>query len=452
VAVLIQRTLPGDRSTYYLGYTGYARELLERVGATEGSYLEFSTSDGFRATGTLIRRYEHGNGDFIVLKLKSGYNIGLDPKRISELKVVSEGSSQVGPGSPKATSDLPASSRKVLLLSTGGTIASRVDYRTGTVKPVIDARDLKGAIPELGMIAEIQPEVVFSALSENLGPEHWQKLSETVVLKTRQENPDGIVIMLGTDTLAYVAAALSFSLIDLGIPLVCVGAQRSPDRPSSDATVNVLAATRFAAESRCKGVFVAMHRTESDESVAIHLGTRVRKNHTSRRDAFESIDVDPYAVVRNGKIEFTNKEKQGSDNTNSRYKLKTSFTDAVALVKFHPGLRPQALDYVTEEGIKGVIVEGTGLGHVSSTLVQKFSEFIRQGIFVGMTSQCIWGHVDLNVYETGSDLLDAGVIPLGNMLSETALAKLSWTLANFQDIEKVMLENMSFEMTPRITL
>ncbi len=167
--------------------------------------------------------------------------------------------------------------------------------------------------PELGAIASIEPEVVFSTYSENLTPEHWQKLSEHIVKKTAREMvpgkesgtmADGVVVMLGTDTLAYVSAALSFSLYGLKIPVVCVGAQRSSDRPSSDAALNLKAAARFAVSSKLPGVYVSMHATENDDFVAIHSGVRVRKNHTSRRDAFQSIDTTWVARATGSEIKM----------------------------------------------------------------------------------------------------------------------------------------------------
>jgi len=186
------------------------------------------------------------------------------------------------------------------LLSAGGTIASIVDYRTGAVHPALSASDLYTAVPELDEIASVEPEVVFSIYSENITPADWQILSQRVIESGQSKKPDGIVIMMGTDTLAYSAAALSFSLMGFPIPVVFVGAQRSSDRPSSDAALNLTAAAFFAVNSERPGVYLAMHESENDDFVAIHSGVRVRKNHTSRRDAFESID-NPLVALTDGK-------------------------------------------------------------------------------------------------------------------------------------------------------
>lgn len=440
------------------GYTGLALKLLKEAGAKKGSRIKVKTKDGFEATGLLIPRYEGVTGDHLVLKLKSGYNIGLDAATVSSLTVIENEIAE--PAAPSAIAQKKAPSDKtVFLLSTGGTIASKVDYRTGAVKPAYSAADLYSAVPELADIADIKPEVVFSAFSENLAQEHWQKLSENIIAKSGNASKfDGIVIMLGTDTMGYVSAALSFSLIGLEFPVVCVGSQRSSDRPSADSALNLLAATRFAAYSGAHGVFVAMHENESDDLVAIHSGVRVRKNHTSRRDAFESIDVPAFAQVKQDKIliNFDYPDDRENYEENSKvFRLKTKFETKVALVKFYPGFDPSVLDYLSNgKKMRGFIVEGTGLGHVSSQTVKKFEELVTKGIFVGMTSQCIRGHVDLNVYETGIDLLRAGVVPLGNTISETALAKLSWVLGNFptSNPRDLMMRNLVGEMTERILL
>ena len=410
--------------------------------------------DGMETTGLLIPRYQQADQDHIVIKLKSGYNIGLDVSSIVSVSILEPPLPIVKHSNSRVPSE---TGKLVLLLSTGGTIASRVDYRTGSVRPALSAEDLYAAVPELNEISEIDPHVVFSTYSENLKPEHWQTLAEYIAdsLKEAERRIDGIVVMLGTDTLAYVSAALSFALIGVHVPIVCVGSQRSSDRPSSDSTLNLKAAVRFAANSNSGGVFVAMHRSENDESIAIHRGTRVRKNHTSRRDAFKSIDAALYAEVRDDKIfvleQYPDKVTFGGDKS---LNLKTKFEKKVALLKFYPGFDQGLLALLESIGIKGIVIEGTGLGHVSSETIKTLEVMAKRGIFVGMTSQCIWGRTDLNVYETGRDLIKAGVVPLDDMLGETAYAKLSWAFGNFPDegIKKIMLSNVAQETTLRTTL
>ncbi len=196
-----------------------------------------------------------------------------------------------------------------------------------------------------------------------------------------------------------------------------------------------------------------MHENENDDYIAIHSGPRVRKNHTSRRDAFESIDVPLVARVQENKIIKISGEEVKTRKPSDSVKLKTKFEERVSLVKFHPGFDQSILDYfMNERKVRGIIIEGSGLGHVSSAAVARISELTRNGVFVGITSQCIWGHVDLDVYETGRDMINAGAVPLENMIAETAFAKLSWALGNFHNLKEIMLTNLVGEFTPRIPL
>jgi glutamyl-tRNA(Gln) amidotransferase subunit D len=440
-----EKNLDPDRQ----GYRGESLELLKRFNVKVGQRIRVEMCDGLASTGLLLPRYEYADSEHIVLKLKSGYNLGLDAVKVTSIELIE--------GQPSQSTTFPHpkmvtnAEKKLLLLSTGGTIASRVDYRTGAVHPALSAGDLYNAVPELDQIADVDPQVVFSVYSENMGPKDWQTLSERIVIAARNEAPDGIVIMIGTDTLAYVAAALSFSLIGIKFPVVFVGAQRSSDRPSTDAALNLLGAARYAVHSKSHGVFVAMHNSENDDYIAIHSAVRVRKNHTSRRDAFESIDVPQIAQVRGDKIIPIS--QVATTKSSKEIELKTKFDNGVSLVKFFPGFDPSILEHLAKGGdVRGVVIEGSGLGHVSSPTVSKIAELVKQGIFVGMASQCIWGHVDLNVYDTGRDLLGVGVVPLENMLSETAFVKLSWALANFDDPSELMKQNLIGEYTVRIPL
>lgn len=438
------------------GYRGPALELLQRFAVKPGQLVEIEMTDGLKTRGLIIPRYLHADDQHIVFKLRSGYNIGLKLNTITSITPVPESSQSTSAAQsltkPAHIQD-EKKKKKLLLISTGGTIASRVDYRTGAVFPVLSASDLYAAVPELDKLATIEPQVVFSVTSENLSPKDWMVLSSRVLELSKLKEPDGIVVMMGTDTLGYTAAALSFSLIGFEIPVVIVGAQRSSDRPSSDAALNLRSAALFALESHRPGVYVAMHGSENDTDIAIHSGSRVRKNHTSRRDAFRSIDSPLVAIVRNASEIIWNEKAQLAHPPKS-YNVMTNFESSVALLKFHPGFDPQILGYlVRERGIRGIIVEGTGLGHVSDGTVSEIAKIVQKGAFVGITSQCLWGHVDLNVYGPGRELISAGAIPLENMFAETAFSKLSWVMANFpQNVREVMLENLVGEFTPRLLL
>ncbi|MDW0122169.1 MAG: Glu-tRNA(Gln) amidotransferase subunit GatD, partial [Nitrososphaeraceae archaeon] len=328
--------------------------------------------------------------------------------------------------------------------------------RTGGVHAALSADELYASVPELANHASIDPEVLMSEYSENLKPDHWTLIAEKVAEKIKTNKYRGIVVSHGTDTMHYTAAALSFALQKLPVPVVLVGAQRSSDRPSSDAALNLLGATIFATKSEYTGVFVAMHAGTSDDAIACHIGTRVRKNHTSRRDAFESIDMTPMAFVRNNEI-----EKQKHQNLPLRRfsgnlaKVKTRFEGKVMLLKYYPGFNPTLIEHAVNAGYRAIVLEGTGLGHVGKECFPALKKAVCAGIMVCMTSQCIWGRVRMTVYDTGRDLLDIGVIPLSDMISETATAKAMWTLANSEDVEaakKIMQENLANEISDTIPI
>jgi len=338
----------------------------------------------------------------------------------------------------------------VTIISTGGTIASRVDYRTGAVRPAISASDLYSIVPELSGIATIDTKILFSAFSEDLTPKHWSETAKTIA-EHINKGAEGIVITHGTDTMGYTAAALSFALQNLPVPVVLVGAQRSEDRPSSDAAENLIGAVQCAASAPFAEVVVAMHQTISDEAIAIHRGTKVRKLHTSRRDAFKTVNAGLLARVLNGKlITLTDDFHPRSPERNLI--LKPEFEEKAALIKFYPGMSPEIIEWHVEEGYRGIILEGTGLGHVRRECFPSIRKAVENGVVVAMTSQCIWGRVNMNVYANGRDLLSMGVIPLGDMLAETALVKLMWSLGQTKDpdeAKRLLTKNIAHEFSSR---
>ena len=437
------------------GYRGAGLKLLAKHGISVGDSINITTEDG-EASGVLMPRYESASEDYVVIKLNSGYNTGIHIEKIKLITKLQKKESANTSSRSKAYGTLPVDEGlpKVALISTGGTIASKIDYRTGGVYAALTASELYALVPELACYASIDPEVLLSEYSENLTPDHWTIIAEKVSEKVRTGKYRGIVVSHGTDTMHYTAAALSFALQKLPIPVVLVGAQRSSDRPSSDAALNLIGATIFAMKSENAGVFVAMHASTSDDSIACHIGTRVRKNHTSRRDAFESIDVTPVAFVKNnGSLEIKKTEiklaKRRSDN---EIDMKPKFDSRVALLKFHPGFDPKLIAYATSAGNKVIVLEGTGLGHVSKECFPALQKAVEAGIVVCMTSQCIWGRVKMTVYDTGRDLLGLGIIPLSDMISETATVKAMWALANTKDIKQAMQENIANEISLSIPI
>ena len=440
---------------------GYMEEsslkILSKYNISVGDSIKITTEEG-AITGLLMPRYESASDDYIVIKLKSGYNTGIRVEKIKSISKLSDKGKEVAatsvrPSAVSTNQNLP----KIALISTGGTIASKIDYRTGGVHAALSADELYATVPELANHASIDPEVLMSEYSENLRPEHWTRIAEKVAEKIKTGNYRGIVISHGTDTMHYTAAALSFALQNLPVPVVLVGAQRSSDRPSSDAPLNLLGATIFAAESKYAGIFVAMHAGTSDDAIACHVGTRVRKNHTSRRDAFESIDMNPVAVVKNNEIEMQKEDQKGPLEifSDKPFEVNTRFDDRVILLKYYPGFDPTLIEHAVNAGYRAIVFEGTGLGHVGRQCFPALKKAVDEGLMVCMASQCVWGRVRMTVYDTGRDLLDIGLIPLSDMISETATVKAMWALANSEDVEdakKIMQENLAKEISDIIPI
>ncbi|RZN15272.1 MAG: Glu-tRNA(Gln) amidotransferase subunit GatD [Methanosarcinales archaeon] len=382
-----------------------------------------------------------------VIKLDNGYNVGFDTGKIQIELLKKANASKSKKETPRGQKqNLPL----VSILSTGGTIASRVDYRTGAVTSQFTAEDILNAIPELSEIARYNSSAIYTILSENMHPDNWIKLAQAVHEEIKN-GAEGIIITHGTDTMAYTAAALSF-MIQTPVPIVLVGSQRSADRPSSDNAMNAICASAVATSDIAE-VCVVMHATTSDDFCHIHRGVKVRKMHTSRRDAFKSVNTLPIGRVNykdRSITTFTTYKKRGE----SELSLKASLDPEVALIKYTAGASPEIIDLYINAGYRGIVIEGTGLGHVSSTWIPTIKRATGNGVPVVITSQCLNGRVCDRVYDTGRDMLKAGVIEGEDMLPEVALVKLMWTLGQTQDYEKIckiMIENLAGEITPCTT-
>ncbi|OUJ19184.1 L-asparaginase/archaeal Glu-tRNAGln amidotransferase subunit D AnsB [Methanonatronarchaeum thermophilum] len=383
------------------------------------------------------------SGDEIaVLKLENGYNIGINivgcQATLIEKSVEGEKPIErevVGSGS---------SDKTVSMLLTGGTIASRVDYRTGGVSSDLSIDEIVSAIPELEGMANYRFKVVSNILSENIRPEDWVEISRAVYQEV-EAGADGVVVAHGTDTMALTASAVSF-LIDTPVPIVFVGSQRSADRPSSDNVLNAISAVKLA-KSDIAEVMVVMHGETSDTYCLAHKATKTRKMHTSRRDAFRSINTEPIAKIRD--------EVTAKTSYTSRDEVELSYNGGlnpnIGLLKFTPTTKPETLRHYLDT-MDGVVIEGTGLGHVSKQLIPTIKEGIAQNTPVVMTSQCLYGRVCNRVYDTGRDLIKAGVIPGKDMLPETAMVKLMWVTEQTSDMNKIkrlMTTNIAGEITSR---
>ena len=421
------------------GYKGKSFDYLNQKDVSVGDSIKVISDLTYE--GILMPRYETSEDSHIVLKLKSGYNIGIELSEISDIKKISSPKEIIEQNN---VNDDDSSLPKILLLSTGGTIASKVDYRTGAVTPALTAADLNDAVPEITNIANVDTEVLFSEYSENLQPEHWFEIA-TRLDSLAKSDYVGIIIAHGTDTMHYTSSFLSFALSGFPIPVALVGSQRSSDRPSSDAAVNLIAATKFLTKANTNGIFVVMHNDSNDDTVVCHKGTRVRKNHTSKRGAFETVGDDPAFIITENNI-----EKNMNDDffKNEKYDPKLNLDAKVALVKYHPGYDPRQIKDLADLGFGAIIFEGTGLGHIGKTMYDVIRDAKEQGLFLGMTSQCLDGSVRMTVYDSGRDLLDLGIVPLENMIPETALVKAMWAYGNStnsEEIESLMLRNIASE-------
>ncbi|TDA27046.1 MAG: Glu-tRNA(Gln) amidotransferase GatDE subunit D [Archaeoglobi archaeon] len=359
----------------------------------------------------------------LVLKLDSGYNVGFVEYEL--LEVLEE--IEKFPVKPelKKKEGLP----DVKIISTGGTIASRVDYRTGAVTSQFTAEEIISDIPELAEICNISAELLYNILSENMKPSYWIELARRVYEALK--NYEGVIVTHGTDTMHYSSAAVSF-MLSTPKPVIFVGAQRSSDRPSSDAAMNLLCSAKLSI-SDVGEVLVCMHGSTNDDFCLAHRGVKVRKMHTSRRDAFQSINTRPVAKVLYPSLEIewlSWRYKRGERELTLRDRLE----EKVVLLKFFPGLSAEILDFFYSKGYRGFVIEGTGLGHVSTDWIETLKRICEDSVVV-MTSQCLYGRVCDRVYDTGRDLLRVGVIEGEDMLPETALVKLMFLLGNY-DIEK----------------
>jgi len=425
----------------YTGYAGKSLEFLKSNNIVVGESVKIEA--GLTYSGIIMPRYEHSDDVHLVLKLNNGYNIGLELEKIKKIEKIESTKKIIEKKhSVKNNPSLP----KILLLSTGGTIASKVDYRTGAVTPILSAEELNSSVPELSEIANIDTKVLFSEYSENIMPSHWLEIANQLVEYT-SSNYSGIIIAHGTDTMHYTSSFLSFALAGYPIPIVLVGSQRSSDRASSDAALNLIASAKFIVECKKRGVYIVMHNDESDSKIACHFGTRVRKNHTSKRNAFQTIGDVPSHIITSDKIQNnTAKDYFAVKEFTPKIKLDTR----VALVKYYPGYNPDILNKIIEIGFKAIIFEGTGLGHIGKSMYENVKKAHEKGVFLGMTSQCIDGRVSMTVYESGRDLLDLGIIPLENMIPEVALVKTMWALGqtqNNEEIKKILLENIASEIS-----
>lgn len=435
-----------------MAYTGAVKELIESAGASEGDAIVVDSE--FR--GMLMPHTGSSEPDTIIVKLGSGYNVGIRCGQNTKIELVSKKSTGTVPvtsaGEPWQSSERQQTGKpRIAILHTGGTIASRLDSRTGGVIAAFTAEDLVAMFPELMQIADIRTKHVFSIMSESMRFPHYCDLAKEIA-KEIEAGVDGIIVGHGTDTMHYTSAALSFMLQNLSVPVILVGAQRSSDRGSTDAAQNMINAVFFMANSEFSGVAICMHENLSDDSCLIFPACKTRKMHTSRRDAFQPINSLPWARVNHvqGRIEFIKNDYEKKDKER-KLELNPKMEDKVALVKTTTNTDSSLIDFFIEKKYGGLVLEGTGLGHVPDVLLESLGRATKGGMIVCMTSQTIYGRVNMNVYSPQRDLLKIGVIPCEDMLPETAFIKLSWLLGNFtpEKARELIGKNLKGEITER---
>lgn len=431
--------------------------------AKPGDYVEITTNEE-TLQGALLQSPELEK-EVVIIKLPSGYNLGISKSKIKKISTLPQPQSQPHEKAVAATAKKDEKTKaklpKISILHTGGTIASRVDYRTGGVLARFTPEEILGMFPELKDIGDIDSRLIRNMWSEDMRFAHYNLMAKEVA-KEAAKGAEGIIITHGTDTMHYSSAALSFALEEVGIPVVLVGAQRSSDRGSTDAAMNLISAAYFIANSDFAGVAICMHENMSDTSSLILPATKARKMHTSRRDAFRPINTQAIARVdyENRNISFFTEDSQKKDK-GRKLRLKL-FNEKlkVGIIKTHPNMYAEEL--AAYNGFDGLVIEGFALGQAPINQVDEFTaehkkilatiKSLCKKLPVVMASQCIYGRLQMNVYSTARDLQAAGVLGnLSDMTSETTFIKLAWLLGNYKkgEVKELITKNLRGEITER---
>lgn len=416
--------------------------LLKRKHLAPGDHIRVSTPKQVYE-GRLMPSTSH-----VVIKLENGYNVRLVVD--AKTKVEKLPSSRT-PKPKKHKHTFDPKKPPISLLAVGGTITSRVDYETGGVTTVKKPEEVLEHMPEVVKHARIaQIRSPFSIMSESVTPEHWQRLAKEVGKELRGSNK-GVIVTHGTDTLHFTAAALSFMVQTPGKPVVITGSQRSTDRGSTDAAMNLTCAAALAVSDLAE-VGICMHGTMDDEFCLFMRGTKVRKMHTSRRDAFRPVNTYPLARVwPDGKI----KVKGPVAKRGGKPQIDTKFDDRVALLQAYPGSDPQMMNHLIKKGYRGFVIQALGMGQLplgTKSWLPAIQHATTSGIPVFLAPQTLYGRLNSRVYAEGRDVLDAGAVTLADMLPETAYIKLGWVLGHTKSLTKIqemMLTPVAGEITPR---
>lgn len=412
-------------------------------------YVEITTPEK-KFTGILIKSEKNRK----IIKLNSGYNISIKASKVRSIKTLKKSIKKT----TKPKKQLKSKSLKtILILHTGGTIASKIDYSTGGVSSKFSPEDLIQMFPELKQIANIESKLLQNMWSDDLRFSHFKKIAKEI--QKNINKVDGIIIGIGTDNLAVASAALSFMIENSPIPILFVGAQRSSDRASSDANMNLICAAEFIAKTNFTGIAICMHESSNDDICVILPPCKTRKLHTSRRDAFKPVNTNPIARIdyKTSKIYFIEEHKK---QPNQKLTIKPKIEEKTALLKITVNMTPEQFNVY--KGYKGLVIEGTGLGHtpldttdeetkIHEKIKDSIKSLIKSGTIIVMTSQCIFGKTNMNVYSKGIELKKLGVISGEDMLPETAFVKLAWLLANHpKEVKQLIQENLRGEINKRL--
>ncbi|WP_461630935.1 Glu-tRNA(Gln) amidotransferase subunit GatD [Labilibaculum euxinus] len=431
----------------FQGYKGMALETLKKYSVRVWGKTHIVTTRG-EFDGTILPRAENDDDQHIVLKIITGYNIGINVTTIKEMKET--GYKKANYKVPEKKFPYTDGQPAVKLFGTGGTIASRLDYRTGAVIPAFSPGELYGSVPELADICNLSTEKVFAVFSENMGPKQYISLA-IAIGKEIENGIDGIIIAHGTDTLHHTAAALTYMVQDSPVPIVLVGSQRSSDRPSSDAALNLMHSAVAAGHGDIAEVMVCMFGPTSDEYGFLHRGTRVRKMHSSYRSTFRTLGDTPLATVTRKGVKPI-KKQYNHRRKDRNVKILPYFEEKVTILYYYPNMQPDIIDALVDCGYKGIIIAGTGLGHVNKPVYPALKRAVEKGVHIFMTVQTLWGYTHMFVYDTGRDLLSMGIVPLDNMLPEAAYIKLGWTLGQTskrKEVIDIMQKPVNDETTKR---
>lgn len=430
-------------------YKKLSREFLDSANVSVGDTVKIE-KENIAYEGILLDRSKDADDGYIVLKLDSGYNLGVHIDN-SNIELIKQGEK------PKIQYDSiyiekDPNKMDISIISTGGTVSSIIDYKTGAVHPAFTADDLLRANPELLELANYEVKALYNILSENMKPKYWVE-SANLIANDISDGADGVVVAHGTDTMHYTSAALSF-ILETPVPIVITGAQRSSDRPSTDAYLNLINSVG-AAKSDIAEVSVCMHADLDDGYCYLHRGTKVRKMHTSRRDTFRSINSEPIATLKDGQLANINSNVDYTKRGENELNIRDNLESKIALIKSFPGITNELIDYHIDKGYKGLLIEGTGLGHVPDYMLDSIKRANDENIAVLMTSQCLYGKVNMNVYSTGRKLVNANVIPCADMIPEVAYVKLCWALGqseNLKDVEKIIKTNIAGEFSKKSSI